>query len=89
MKSTVTFFDSAEDLLELTGLPNENELWVAGFDLDDMDFGFVSDNEWTDGWYVAEATYYEHWLLSMMEGHCIGYRHYEHKSKHYYILYHS
>lgn len=86
---TVTFFGNTDELLELTGLPNTKELWEAGFDLDDMDFGFVSDSEWTDGWWVAEASYYEHWLLNQMESYCVGYQHFEYNSKHYYILYHS
>jgi hypothetical protein len=86
---TITFFGNTEELLELTGLPDAKELWTAGFDLDDMDFGFVSDSEWTDGWWVGEASYYEHWLLNRMESYCVGYQHFEYNSKHYYILYHG
>lgn len=88
MKSTVTFFDSTEDLLELTGLSSEDELREVGFDIDGMEFGFVSDAQWNGGWWVEQATHYEHWLLSLMESHCVGYTHTSLRSKHYYILYH-
>ena len=46
---TVTFFSTREELRELTGLPADDHdaaLWDSGFDLDDWDFGFVSDTEW-------------------------------------------
>lgn len=89
---TVTFFDTVKDLAELTGLSMDNHaeaLWNAGFDLDDMDFGFVSDTEWSDGWWSDQAHYYEHWLLHRMETHCVGYQHHEYGGKHYYLLYHS
>lgn len=46
---TVTFFETREELRDLTSLPaddHDSALWDAGFDLDDWDFGFVSDTEW-------------------------------------------
>ena len=43
MIEELTFFESVEDLGKLTGLSRE-ELWENGFDLDDMDWGFRSDN---------------------------------------------
>ena len=53
MRNTVTFFDTREDLRELTGLPGDDydkALWDAGFDLDDWDWGFVSDTLWPEDW---------------------------------------
>lgn len=86
---TVTFFDSIDELLELTGLLDRESLWDAGFDLDDMDFGFVCDAEWESDWWVRDASKYEHWILNQMESHCVGYQHFAYDRKHYYILYHS
>lgn len=93
MKKTVTFFDTREDLRELTGLPADNHdqaLWDAGFNLDDWDFGFVSDEKWSSEWgWMDGSTYMEYWLLTRMEIHCVGYEYVEYDGKHYYILYHS
>lgn len=89
---TITFFDSREELRELTGLPSDNHdiaLWDAGFNLDDWDFGFVCDDEWSESWCDDHASYFEYWLLSHMENHCVGYRHTEFNGRHYYIVYHS
>lgn len=90
----ITLFDTREELRELTGLPGDNyddALWDAGFNLDDWDFGFVSDTEFSeDGWWCGTgANYYEYWLLSNMERHCVGYEHVEYNGRHYYLLYHS
>ena len=89
---TVTFFETREELRELTGLPGDDydkALWEVGFDLDDWDFGFVSDTEWSDAWGWNDGSYMEYWLLSRMERHCVGYQHTEYKGRHYYIAYHS
>lgn len=89
---TVTFFETRDELRELTGLPgddNDAALWDAGFDLDDWDFGFVSDTEWIDSWGWNDGSYMEYWLLSRMERHCVGYKHTEYNGRHYYIAYHS
>lgn len=87
--NTITFFDTYEELRELTGLPTREALWDAGFDLDDWDFGFVSDTPWTDSWWDGNGHYYEEWLLNHMDYHCVGYEHTEHKGKHYYIAHHA
>ena len=90
---TVTFFETREELRELTGLPADNHdsaLWDAGFDLDDWDFGFVSDTEWDADWNWRDGgSYYEYMLLQWMYNHCVGYEHVEYNGKHYYITYHS
>lgn len=80
---TVTFFSKESELSELTGL-NHEQLWDAGFDLDDWDFGFVSDTEfnWDD-------TSYEFFMITKMESYCVGYRYVEYNGKHYYMDYHA
>ena len=80
---TITFFSNESELSELTGL-NHEQLWDAGFDLDDWDFGFVSDTEFN--WY---DTSYEFFMISKMESYCVGYRYVEYNGKHYYMVYHS
>ena len=87
----VTFFHTREELRELTGLPaddHDKALWEAGFDLDDWDFGFVSDTEWNTDW-SGDHPYYEWWLLTRMEYHRAGYEHTEYGGRHYYLVYHS
>ncbi len=101
MTENLTFFESVEDLEKLTGL-SRDELWENGFDLDDMDWGFRSDNcyvkECKDefgcsfwGYRDDEGTpEFIHTLLFLwMDSYCVGFRHTEHNGKHYYILYHS
>lgn len=91
----LTFFDTREELREMTGLPADNHdeaLWNAGFNLDDWDFGFRSRDELSEeGWWQNEQDhhYYEYWLLSNMERHCVGYDHTEYNGWHYYMVYHS
>ena len=80
---TVTFFSKESELSELTGL-NHEQLWNAGFDLDDWDFGFVSDTEFN-----LEDTSFEFFMISNMESYCVGYRHVEYNGKHYYMAYHA
>lgn len=90
---TVTFFSTREELRELTGLPADDHdaaLWDSGFNLDDWDFGFVSDTEWhEDGWWSSTSSYYEYWLLDRMTNCCVGYKHTEYNGRHYYMMYHS
>lgn len=86
--TTITFFDSREELRELTGLPGDNydkALWDAGFNLDDWDFGFVSDVRWTED----ESPYYMFWMLMKMDAHCVGYEETEYNGRWYYIAYHA
>lgn len=74
-------FSTEKELSILTGL-NHDELWDAGFNLDDWDVGFQTDIELTrkDG---------AMWLVNQMDNYCVGYEHNEYKGKHYYIVYHS
>lgn len=44
--TNVVMFNTVEDLAKLTGLSTDNHnqaLWDAGFDLDDWDIGFQTD----------------------------------------------
>ena len=50
-------------------------MWDAGFDLDDWDFGFVSETEWDEDYCGDLASYYHYWLLDKMKNHCCGYKH--------------
>ena len=82
---TVTFFGNEEELQQLTGL-NHKSLWDNGFDLDDWDWGFVSDTYWSPHY---GATLYEYWILNHMHNYCTGYKCVQYDDKYYYMLYHS
>ena len=76
-------FSTEEDLLKLTGLKDHDDLWDAGFDLDDWDVGFCAD---------APLDYDDddsHWLMTQMENYCAGYEHTVYNDKDYYMVYHS
>lgn len=91
MTNTVTFFSTEEDLQSLTGL-NHDQLWDAGFDLDDWDLGFVSDTEWPDPdrWFSdREYPYHQYWLFTRMNQCGPGCEHTAYGGKHYYMAYHS
>lgn len=88
MISTITFFEDSEDLEKLTGLTHD-QLWENNFNLDDIDFGIMTETEWTDGWWDNNAPYYQHWLLNNMSNHCVGYEHVAFDDKHYYTVHHS
>lgn len=88
---SITWFESEDDLQKLTGL-NHNELWDAGFDLDDWDFGFVSDVKLLENVYdygAYDCGYY--YLIKALAANNFAFepRHTEHNGKHYYMSYHS
>lgn len=87
MVKVITFFSTEIELQGLTGLTHD-ELWDVGFNLDDWDWGFVSDVEWKD---YCDNThpYYESWILGRMNSYCCGYEHVEFDGRHFYMLYHS
>lgn len=90
-ENAIIFFDTREELAELTGLSMENHcsaIWDAGFNLDDWDFGFVSEKEWLP-YSDKKQPYYVEWLLRRMEQHCVGYEHIKYNGKHCYMAYHS
>ena len=81
----LTVFCSENELLQLTGASDSKELWEAGFDLDDWDFGFATkdnlDEDNNGDWYL------KNWIKDEMM-RCSDYEHYYYKGKHYYIAYH-
>lgn len=83
MIKTVTFFNTCKELCQLTGL-SEEKLWDFGFDLDDWDWGFVSELPWNYG-----HSRFEKFVLQHMDSYCAGYKHVEYGGRHYYMLYHS
>lgn len=83
---TVTFFNTEEELKQLTGLPLDRELWEVGFDLDSWNFGFVSDIPWE--LYNFE-NYYEHWLLHHMHNYNTAYKVNKYNGKYYYMHYYG
>ena len=91
-------FSKTSDILKLTGLPDRNALWDAGFNLDDWDAGFCSDQklheevtynddgeEYTEIHWIDDAD----WLGQQMESYCVGYHYCEVNGKHYYTVHHS
>ena len=71
---TVTFFSIEEELQQLTGL-NHNELWENDFDLDDWDWGFVSDTYWNNNYNPDNPdNSFEFWLLNHMYDYYTGYK---------------
>ena len=105
MIDRIAVFEDYKDLLLLTGLKSRDELWEAGFDLNDMDFGICTntaweheeeDEEWENGKCVIHKRmepdwdpFYRAWILNRMSEYCVGYQHIEYRGMHYYILYHS
>lgn len=88
---TLTWFESEKDLQELTGL-NHDELWDAGFDLDDWDFGVQTETEldlkaYDSGNY--DCGYY--YLIRAFVSNNFAFEptHTEYNGKHYYMSYHS
>ena len=86
--TTITIFHTTAELMQLTGISDYRELWNADFNLDDWDFGFVTDHEWDSDW-GSDHPYYEYWFLTRMDNYCAGYEHTEYNGRHYYMLYHS
>lgn len=90
---TLTWFESEQDLQALTGLSHD-ELWDAGFDLDDWDFGFVCDRELNIQAYAEED--FDCGYFHLIKALCtfLGFSapsktHTVYNGKHYYMSYHS
>lgn len=96
-------FDTREELSELTGL-TVDELWDAGFNLDDWDIGFESETmlhryptkeEVEEDYYYSEDTLVVdwdmplHWLMNQMENYCVGFSYTFCNGKHYYLVHHA
>ena len=90
MIQNLIMFTKADDLEELTGLTHD-ELWDHGFNLDDMDVGFVSNQPLhtaKDEYDWLESDDYS-WLINAMNNYCVGAMHTEYKDKHYYTVHHA
>ena len=100
----LTMFDTVEELLELTGDKDEDELWKAGFNLDDWDAGFQTNRPMHHMYVIPEEDRdaydeppYERavinddawWLGCRMEDYCVGYSYTEYKGMHYYLVHHA
>lgn len=85
MMKTAIFFSNEEELQKLTGLSHQ-ALWDNGFDLDDWDWGFVSDTYWSPHY---GSPLYEYWILNHMHNYCTGYKCVNYNNKFFYMLYHS
>lgn len=87
-----------EDLISETGM-TADELWDAGFDLDDWDVCFVSnvrliepcDEYDEDGFPIWEPEPIDdaYWLVMRMETYCVGYDEVMHDGKWYYTVHHA
>ena len=78
----ITLFDNEKELTELTGL-NHKQLWDAGFNLDDWDWGFRSKND------LDHLTIAEWRIVDFMEGYCCGYDCVKYNGYYYYMQYHA
>lgn len=83
----LTMFNTEEELQELTGLTHD-ELWDAGFDLDDWDIGFQTEEHMPNA-YEDDGTALTWWLTQSMDDYCCGYGETKHKDKYYYLVYHA
>lgn len=95
--TNLIMFSSERELSKLTGLDHDG-LWKAGFDLDDWDVGFMSEEPLTRRVYYDDGgeitSYFEplrgsDWLIDRMDNYACGYKHTEYNGKHYYMVYHS
>lgn len=91
----VKVFTTREELMELTGLKSSDDLWKAGFNLDDWDIGFQM-NEKIHKIYdddpeeiVSDWNSPYHWLMDRMVSYCTGPSYLQYKGKHYYLVHHS
>ena len=91
---TLQMFNTREDLCKLTGL-SEDALWDEGFEPEDWDVGFCSDQA------IAYTKYdpdYGEWeessvdlgrLIRSMENNCVGYDCIKYGGKYYYMVHHA
>lgn len=89
-------FNTIDSLKKLTGLRTYDEIWDAGFDVDDWDVGFQSDFPFTsesediDGEeYCISTRADSRWLVDCMASYCVGFTHTKYKGKHYYLVHHA
>ena len=82
-------FSKTSDILKLTGLPDRNALWDAGFCSDqrlrEVETYEDEGDEYTEIHWIDDAD----WLGQQMENYCVGYNYCEFNGKHYYTVHHS
>lgn len=86
----IIWFETLDELKHLTGLTSD-ELWDAGFNLDDWDFGVCSNdkldinaydyNKFKCGYYYLIGALTEYGMRAP--------KHTEHNGLHYYMSYHA
>lgn len=87
----IIWFETLDELKHLTGLTRD-ELWDAGFNLDDWDFGFCCDKELDVNVYEnidLECGYYYLMKALCTNNTAFEPEHTEYNGKHYYMCYHS
>lgn len=96
----ITVFETVDELSEITGLSSD-ELWAAGFNLDDWDIGFCCNQKLHRKPTKPEMDEYDmsenemvftdkaHWLTFQMSNYCAGPSFVQHKNKYYYLVHHS
>lgn len=86
MKSVI-FFETPDELAELTGL-SDRDLLCAGVPISNMYFGFETTTEWdSEVCWLRNIPVYEFWLLNKIDSYHYDYKHVALNDKHYYILY--
>ncbi len=86
----VIFFKSDEDLLELSGAESLQDLWDAGFDLDDWNYGIMVESEWpemSDNYWPTKYVEYRDDIYNCMSGCCYA-SHGVFNGKHFYFKHH-
>lgn len=85
----VIFFNSNKDLLELSGAESIQELYSAGFDLDDWNYGIMVETEWPEMGEDWEPEYkeYREDISNYMSGCCYS-SHGVFNGKHFYFKHH-
>lgn len=98
----LTWFHSLEELQKLTGMTRD-QLWTAGFNLDDWNFGIRSDkmlHRQPTEKEIAEGDAYEGelrpdwdgeagWLMDRMNEYCVGPSYVKLGRWHYYLVHHA
>ena len=85
----IIFFESNKDLLELSGAKSLQELWGAGVELDDWNYGIMVESEWPEMGDDWESNYkeYREDMYYYMSG-CCYLSHGGFNGKHFYFKHH-
>ena len=97
-----TWFETLDELQSLTGLTRE-QLWDAGFNLDDWDFGIrcnkilhevpsksdIEAGEYHEDELIVDYDREGYWLMQHMLNHCVGPDYVKFGRWHYYLVHHA